>query len=280
MTRAIGLVCRAGERIIVPELGKEHPSGRVQKIHSGGSTSDLDDVLTVMNNSGTITHRMLQAGTTYNSAIEPMIATSKIGAGLPFDDVRTNKLTFGDGTFQTTAATGGVGSYGMTLDSVNTVAPAPALVSGDLFVVGGPGEVGRWKVVVPNLVFSAAATFGMFMTQVGGGQLAGTTTGINYDTTPPDFLAPLNIVFPGVGLPLTIDPIAAGAHSQLELDITQKTGDYGSVAIRYCYFSNSGRFRTCTRNFQTIPPRDMAGFYIRPSAGTCQGTIYTYKYSS
>jgi len=280
MTRLIGKEARCGERIIVPEIGKDHPAHRTNKLHLGGNSADTDVVVDLKNNGGATTHLMLQAGTMYCSAIEPMLATSRIGAGLPFDDVRTKKLTWDDGTFQTTAAVGGGATPGLEMVAVNTIAPAPAFVSGDIFTAGAVGEVGRWKVVVPNLVFSDPATFGMFMTQLGGGQLSGTTTGINYDTVPPDFLAPLSVVFPGVNISLTIDPISPGTHSQLEIDITQKTGDYGSVAIRYCYFSDSGRFRTITRNFQTIPPRDMAGFYIRPSAGTVEGTIYTYKYSS
>ena len=82
MTRAIGLVCRAGERIITPELGKEHPSGRVQKVYSGGNSSDGTDVWSVMNSGGTLTHRTLQSGVSYFQAIEPIVATAKIGAGL------------------------------------------------------------------------------------------------------------------------------------------------------------------------------------------------------
>ena len=259
MTRLIGKEARCGERLIVPEIGKDHPAHRTNKLHLGGNSADTDVVVDLKNNGGTTTHLMLQAGTMYCSAIEPMVATSRIGAGLPFDDIRTKKITWDDGTFQTTAAVGGGATPGLEMIGVNVINPAPAMVSGDIFTAGGLGEVGRYKVVVPNFVCSAPATFGMFMTQLGGGQLSGTATGINYDTTPPDFLAPVNVVFPGVNISLTIDPIAAGTHSQLEIDITQKT---------------------ITRNFQTIPPRDMAGFYIRPSAGTCQGTIYTYKYSS
>ena len=279
MSRSIGNEAVCGGRLLVPVIGTDQPSYRTNKVYLGGNPANPDVVLDVKDVSGNTTHLMLQAGTTYNSAIEPMTATSRIGAGLPFDDIRTKKLTWDDGTFQTTAAVGGA-TPGLAMVGVNTIAPAPSFVSGDLVTAGALGEVGRWKIVVPNFVCSDPATFGMFMTRAGGAQLAGTTTGINYDTTPPDFLAPLNVVFPGVNIPLTIDPVAPATHSQLEIDICQKSGDYGSVAIRYCYFSDSGRFRTVTRNFQTIPPNDMSGFYIRPSAGTCQGTIYVYKYSS
>ena len=279
MSRGIGKEAVCGERLIAPEIGADPTSRRTNKVYLGGSSADTDVVLDLKKNDGTTSHLMLQAGTMYCSAIEPMVATSRIGAGLPFDDIRTKKLTWDDGTFQTTAAVGGA-TPGLEMVGVNTIAPAPAFTSGDIFTAGALGEVGRWKVVVPNFVCSDPATFGMFMTRVGGAQLDGTMTGIDYDSTPPAFVPPLNVVFPGVNISLTIDPIAPATHSQLEIDITQKTGDYGSVAIRYCYFSDSGRFRTVTRNFQTIPPNDMSGFYIRPSAGTCQGTIYVYKYSS
>ena len=279
MTRSIGKIVSAGERILVPEIGYDNPVHRTNKVYLGGTSSDTDVVLDLKNAVGATSHLMLQSGAMYCAAIEPMQATSKIGAGLPFDDIRTKKITWDDGTFQTTAAGGGA-TPGLEMVGANTIAPAPAFVSGDIFTAGAVGEVGRWKVVVPNFVCSDPATFGLFMTRAGGAQLNGTTTGIDYDSVPPAFLAPLNVVFPGVSIPLTIDPIKSGTHSQLEIDITQKAGDYGSVAIRFCYFSDSGRFRTVTRNFQTIPPQDMAGFYIRMSSGTCQGTIYTYKYSS
>mgnify|MGYP003629883757 CR=1 FL=1 len=280
MSQSIGNTARVGKVFIAPELGSsDEPNKILRQGGHPGVSGDLEIVHQVKNHLGNDSLRLLQAGTLYIDDIEPMQAGSQIGAGLPFNKIRTNTLQFGDGTTQTTAATSGA-TPGLEMVGANSIAPAPSLVSGDLFTAGALGEVGRWKVVVPNLVFSAAATFGLFMTQVGGGQLSGTATGINYDTVPPGFLNPINVAFPGVNIPLTIDPIAAGTHSQLEIDITQKTGDYGSVAIRYCYFSDSGRFRTTTRNFQTIPPRDMAGFYIRPSAGTCQATIYTYKYSS
>ena len=280
MSRAIGKEAVCGERLITPEIGTDQPAHRTKKVYLGGHSDDTDVVLDVKNAVGNTSHLMLQAGTMYCSAIEPMTAISRIGAGLPFDDVRTKKITWDDGTFQTTAAGGGGATPGLSMVGVNTIASAPAFVSGDLFTAGALGEVGRWKVVMPNFVCTDPATFGLFMTQAGGSQLTGTATGIDYDATPPAFLAPLNIVFPATNIPLTIDAIAPGTHSQLELDITQKAGDYGSVAIRYCYFSDSGRSRTITRNFQTVPPRDMSGFYIRMSSGTCQGTIYTYKYSS
>ena len=280
MSQSLGSTARVGQQFIAPELGSSDEPNRIlrQGGHPGVS-GDLEIVHQVKNHLGNDSLRLLQAGTLYIDDIEPMNASSRIGAGLPFNDIRANTFEFGDGTTQTTAAISG-GTPGLSMVGADSIAPSPAFVSGDIVTAGALGEVGRWKVVVPNFVCSAAATFGMFMTQAGGGQLSGTTTGINYDTTPPDFLAPLNVVFPGVNIPLTIDAVAAGTHSQLELDITQKTGDYGSVAIRYCYFSDSGRFRTVTRNFQTIPPRDIRGFYIRPSAGTCEGTIFTYKYSS
>ena len=280
MSQSIGNTARVGKVFIAPELGSsDEPNKILRQGGHPGASGDLEIVHQVKNHLGNDSLRLLQAGTLYIDDIEPMQAGSKIGAGLPFNNIRTTTLTFGDGTSQTTAAISGA-TPGMTMVGADSIAPSPAFVSGDIITAGALGEVGRWKIVVPNFVCSAAATFGMFMTQVGGGQLNGTATGINYDTTPPGFIAPQNVVFPGVNIPLTIDPIAAGTHSQLEIDITQKTGDYGSVAIRYCYFSDSGRFRTITRNFQTIPPRDMAGFYIRPSAGTCEGTIFTYKYSS
>tara|TARA_R110000851_G_scaffold61785_4_gene142291 strand:+ start:4548 stop:5393 length:846 start_codon:yes stop_codon:yes gene_type:complete len=280
MSQSIGNTARVGKVFIAPELGSsDEPNKILRQGGHPGVSGDLEIVHQVKNHLGNDSLRLLQAGTLYIDDIEPMQAGSQIGAGLPFNNIRTNTLTFGDGTSQTTAAISGA-TPGMTMTGADSIAPSPAMVSGDIITAGALGEVGRWKVVVPNFVCSAAATFGMFMTQIGGGQLNGTTTGIDYDSSPPAFLAPLNVVFPGVNIPLTIDPIAAGTHSQLEIDITQKTGDYGSVAIRYCYFSDSGRFRTITRNFQTIPPRDMAGFYIRPSAGTCEGTIFTYKYSS
>ena len=280
MSQSIGNTARVGKVFIAPELGSsDEPNKILRQGGHPGVSGDLEIVHQVKNHLGNDSLRLLQAGTLYIDDIEPMQAGSQIGAGLPFNNIRTNTLTFGDGTSQTTAAISGA-TPGMTMTGADSIAPSPAMVSGDIITAGALGEVGRWKVVVPNFVCSAAATFGMFMTQIGGGQLNGTTTGIDYDSSPPAFLAPLNVVFPGVNIPLTIDPIAAGTHSQLEIDITQKTGDYGSVAIRCCYFSDSGRFRTITRNFQTIPPRDMAGFYIRPSAGTCEGTIFTYKYSS
>ena len=280
MSQSLGSTARVGQQFIAPELGSsDEPNKILRQGGHPGASGDLEVVHSVKNHLGNDAYYLLQAGTMYVDDIEPMNVGSKIGNGLPFDDIKTNELTFGDGTSMTTAPAAGV-TPGLTMVGVNIIASAPAFVSGDIFTAGGLGQVGRWKVVVPNFVCADPATFGLFMTRAGGSQLNGTMTGINYDTSPPAFVAPLPIVFPGVNVSLTIDPIAPGTHSQLELDITQKAGDYGSVAIRYCYFSDSGRFRTITRNFQTIPPQDMAGFYIRMSSGTCQGTIYTYKYSS
>ena len=280
MTRLIGADARVGERIVTPEIGKDHPAHRTKKVYLGGNSADATDVLEMKNAGGVKTHRMLQSGVTYFQAIEPIVATSKIGAGLPFDDIRTKKLTWDDGTFQTTAAAGGA-TPGLSMVGVNTIPAGPALDSGDIVVAGALGEVGRWKIVVPNLVSDGAVGWNFWMTRAGGAQLAGGCSGIEYDSSPPGFITPFNVTFPTAPIPITLDPVAIGQHSQLEIDVTQKAGDYGSVAIRYCYFSASGRFRTTTRNFQSIPPNDMAGFYIRPAAGAnLQGTVYVYKYSS
>ena len=274
MTRAIGLVCRAGERIIVPELGKEHPSGRVQKIYSGGNTADTDEVLTVMKTNGTIGHRMLQAGTTYNSAIEPMTANSRIGAGLPFADIRTKKLTFDDGTFMTSAG-------GMSLVATYVIPSGPGFVTPDLITAGALGEVGRWKIVVSNIKTDALVGFNTFYTQAGGAQLDGQQNGYNWSNG----MSAVNsaVTYPGLPIELneSVDSVLPNLHNQLEIDITQKTGDAGFATSKFAYTNTTGQFRVATRHFQTQPSRDIAGFNIRGTGpSNMQGTIYVYKYSS
>ena len=280
MSRAIGREAVCGERLIAPEIGIDTKSQRTNKVYLGGNSADTDVVFDMKNNGGVQTYRMLQAGTSYNSAIEPMTATSRIGAGLPFEDVRTQKVTWSDGTFQTTAAGAGA-TPGLSMVGVTTIPAGPAIDTGDIITAGALGEVGRWKIVVPNLVSDAAVDLNFWMTRTGGTQLPGGASGIEYDASPPGFLTPFNVAFPGSPIPLTLDPVAVATHGQLEIDVCQKTGDYGSVSLTYNYFSASGRSRTCVRNFQSIPPSDMTGFYIRPAAAAnIQATIYVYKYSS
>ena len=277
MTRAIGLVCRAGERIITPELGKEHPSGRVQKVYSGGNSTDGVDVMTVMNSGGTITHRLLQSGVGYYQAIEPLQATSKIGAGLPFDDIRTKKLTFDDGTSMTTAG----GGAGMSLVATYVIPSGPGFVTPDLITAGALGEVGKWKIVVSNLKTDALVGMNFFYTQAGGGQLDGQQNGYNWSNGNPAINSA--VTYPGLPIELqeSVDSVLPGIHNQLEIDITQKTGDAGFATSKFSYTNTTNQFRVATRNFQTQPSRDIAGFNIRGTGmSNMQGTIYVYKYSS
>tara|TARA_R110000765_G_scaffold20345_3_gene52874 strand:- start:485 stop:1309 length:825 start_codon:yes stop_codon:yes gene_type:complete len=274
MTRAIGLVCRAGERIIVPELGKEHPSGRVHKVYLGGNTSDTDVVLDLKKTNGTDGFRMLQAGTMYCSSIEPMTTNSQIGSGLPFQDIRTKKLTFDDGTFMTSAG-------GMSLVATYVIPSGPGFVTPDLITAGALGEVGRWKIVVSNIKTDALVGFNTFYTQAGGQQLDGQQNGYNWSNG----MAATNsaVTYPGLPIELneSVDSVLPNLHNQLEIDITQKTGDAGFATSKFAYTNTTGQFRVATRHFQTQPSRDIAGFNIRGSGpSNMQGTIYVYKYSS
>ena len=281
MSQSLGSTARVGQQFIAPELGSSDEPNRIlrQGGHPGVS-GDLEIVHQVKNHLGNDSLRLLQAGTFYIDDIEPMNASSRIGAGLPFQDIRANTFEFGDGTTQTTAAISGA-TPGMTMVGVTTIPAGSAINTGDIITAGALGEVGRWKIVVPNLVSDAAVDLNFWMTRTGGTQLPGGASGIEYDASPPGFLTPFNVAFPGSPIPLTLDPVAIATHGQLEIDVCQKTGDYGSVSLTYNYFSASGRSRTCVRNFQSIPPSDMTGFYIRPAAAAnIQATIYVYKYSS
>ena len=154
MSQSLGSTARVGQQFIAPELGSSDEPNRI--LRQGGHPTvagDTEIVHVVKNHLGNDSFRLLQAGTCYIDDIEPMVPGSQIGAGLPFNNIRTNTLTFGDGTSQTTAAISGA-TPGMVLDSVNTIAPSSAFISGDIITAGALGQVGRWKVVIPNLVSS------------------------------------------------------------------------------------------------------------------------------
>lgn len=170
---------------------------------------------------------------------------------------------------------------GMVLDSLNTVAPASAMISGDVMTTGVPGEVGKWKLVVPDMRISASVGLTFFMTRPGGAQLAGEQNGCDWSAG--GFIAQSPVVFPGTPIFITEvgDSVSAGTFAQLEIDVIQNAGNQGTATINFTYYNSAGRFRRTTRHFQTNPATDMAGFYIRPTGGsTVGGTVFTYKYSS
>ena len=281
MSRSIGNEAICGGRILVPVIGTDQPSYRTNKVYLGGNSGDGDSVLNMKNSFGDTTHNMLQSGVAYFQAIEPLVATSKIGAGLPFDDVRTKKLTWDDGTFQTTAAVGGGATPGMEMVASYVIPSAPGFNPPDLITAGAVGEVGKWKIVVSNLKTDALVGMNFFYTQAGGGQLDGQQNGFDWSNG----MASTNsgVTYPGLPIELqeTVDSVAPGLHNQLEIDICQKTGDAGTATSNFSYTNTTGQFRKATRNFQTQPSRDIAGFSIRGTGmSNMEGTIYVYKYSS
>jgi len=280
MTRLIGEHAICSKVIEAPQIGSDHPAHRTNLVYTGGNSNDGDEVFQTKNSFGAKTHRLLQSGVMYAQAIEPMVATSKIGAGVPFDDIRSKKITWDDGTFQTTAAAGGV-TPGMALDSVTVIPNGSLFQTGDLFVAGAVGEVGRWKIICNNLLCDNNVGLNFFFQRAGGAQLDGEVTGIDYGV--PTLLTQGPVTFPGAPIQLqeVADSVSPGNHMQLEVDVWQKAGDFGCATTRLGYISDTGRARTATRNFTTIPAQDMAGFYIRGTgASNFQGTVYVYKYSS
>ena len=168
---------------------------------------------------------------------------------------------------------------GMYLSSVNTIPSGPDIVSGDLTSWGLLGEIGKWKIVMPNLKLSVAQSLTFWMTRPGGAQLAGDVNGIDYSAG--GFIAQAPVSHPTQPILLCegADTITAAEDCQLEIDIIQKENMRGTCAISFTYFNSGGRFRKTLRNFQTSPAFNMAGFYIRPGgAANLQGTIYTYRY--
>ena len=168
---------------------------------------------------------------------------------------------------------------GMYLSSVNTIPSGPAITSGDLTSWGALGEIGKWKIVMPNIKTSGIVGLTFWMTRPGGAYLAGEVNGIDYSAG--GFIAQAPVSHPTQPIILCEagDAITPGEDCQLEIDIIQKENMRGTCAISFTYFNAGGRFRKTLRNFQTSPASNMAGFYIRPGgASTLEGTIFTYRY--
>ena len=280
MSRSIGKTAVCGDTLITPKIGTDHPAHRTNLVLTGGNSGDGDEVFQTKNNAGAKSHRMLQSGVMYCQAIEPLVPSSKIGAGLPFEDVRTQKVTWSDGTFQTTAATGGA-TPGMSLVATYVIPLGPGFVTPDLITAGALGEVGKWKIVVANLRTDTLVGMNFFYTRAGGAQLDGQQNGFNWSNG----TASTNsaVTYPSLPIQLqeSVDSVFPGLHNQLEIDIIQKTGDAGTATSNFSYTNTTGQFRKATRNFQTQPSRDITGFNIRGTASSnMQGTIYVYKYSS
>ena len=169
---------------------------------------------------------------------------------------------------------------GMALVSTTPVGGS-AIITGDIITAGVPGEVGKWKMVLPNLRPTTAVGLTFFMTRLGGAQLAGEQNGAEWSAGA--FLPQSPVAFPASPIFITEvgDTILAGAFCQLEVDVIQEQGNQGTATINFTYTNATGRFRRTTRHFQTNPAQDMYGFYIRPTgASTLGGDVFTYKYSS
>tara|TARA_R110000787_G_scaffold5752_2_gene20653 strand:- start:5600 stop:6574 length:975 start_codon:yes stop_codon:yes gene_type:complete len=168
---------------------------------------------------------------------------------------------------------------GMYLSSVNTAPSGPDITSGDLTSWGLLGEIGKWKIVMPNIKTSGIVGLTFWMTRPGGAYLAGDVNGIDYSAGGFIPQGPVSHPTQPIILCEAGDAITPGEDCQLEIDIIQKENMRGTCAISFTYFNSTGRFRKTLRNFQTGPAGNMAGFYIRPGgASTLQGTIYTYRY--
>ena len=170
---------------------------------------------------------------------------------------------------------------GMVLFNKTSVAPSNPFATGDVIIPSPAGECGRWKIVVPDMKISTAVGLQFFMTRPGGAQVDGEQNGAEWSAGA--FLPQSPVIFPANPIFITElgDTVRPGAICELEIDIIQFQNTQGSATINFNYQNAGGRFRRTTRNFQTNPPRDMAGFYIRPTgAGIVGATIFTYKYSS
>ena len=261
------------------------PTGSIE-LRDAGTNDKRIEVTQDGSNAGTFVVR--NEGTVYSkSSINPSFQNNATPAactlGLSsqqWQGVYSTAYHFPDGTIQTTAAVGGA-TPGMVLESVNVIPASTLFQTGDIFVAGPLGEVGKWKIVVPNLVSDNNVGLNFFFQRPGGAQLNGEVSGIDYSAS--TFLTQGPVTFPGAPIQLqeVADSVSIGNHCQLEIDIIQKAGDYGSAAMKFTYLNDAGRSRCATRNYYTVPAQNMAGFYIRgTSAANLQGTIYTYKYSS
>ena len=295
MTRSLGRLAKVGELDIATRLRLENdaicmglpvaPTGSIE-LRDAGTNDKRIEVTQDGSNSGTFVVR--NEGTVYSkSSINPSFQNNATPAactlGLSsqqWQGVYSTAYHFPDGTTQTTAAGAGA-TPGMVLDAVYTIPSGPGFVTPDLVTAGALGEVGKWKIVVSNLETDALVGFNYFFTRAGGAQLDGTQNGQNWSN---GMLATNSAVtYPGLPIEMneSVDSVRPGTRNQLEIDIQQKTGDAGFATSRFSYTNTTGLFRVATRNFQTNPSQDIAGFNIRGTGpSNMQGTIYVYKYSS